>query len=348
MAKRVRKPSRTSSVLMGQWRLLLAIQGSYTGLGIARLVEACEVSRATVYRYLTVLLEAGAPIHSSVVNGETRYRMLRVAELPPTGFNALQISALHLARLELQPLAGATVVRELDALLAKLRPLTPQQAFRFSRRAAGKPDVLKTVERALDLRRRTLIEYRAASRGGALTRVHVEPLLFNVADGEPYLRAYCVERGAERTYKLSRIARAELTEEAATYRPARAPAAAYEHSVKAWSDDPATVKIRLDPDVAWLAHEYPLVPNQTIDTASDGSVTISARVAGIVETTRWILSWGGAAEALEPPELREATRRELAKALGKYHHPGPAKARKPTSTDPQARSRLTGNENRRA
>jgi len=84
--------------------------------------------------------------------------------------------------------------------------------------------------------------------------------------------------------------------------------------------------------VAWLAHEYPLIAGQTIEPAPDGSVTVAARVAGIVEAMRWVLGWGGAAEALSPPELREATRLELTQAVAKYEGPGIVKAgRRPSS-----------------
>jgi proteasome accessory factor C len=334
-------------MLTRQWQILLAIQGSRAGLTIARLIDETGLARATVYRQMKFLEEAGVPLYTETVNGEKRYRFLRPSELPPMGFNALQIAALHLARQELQPLVGAALVRELDTFLEKLRPNEPQQSFRFAPRAPGQPDILKTVERALLYGRRARIEYRAASRNGAPSSVHIEPLLLNVAEGEPYLRAYCVERGAERTYKVARIANVELTDEPSTYRPVRAPAEAFAHSVKAWSGEATTVRIRLDADVAWRAQEYPLVPDQVLEARPDGGVVVEARVAGIVEATRWILSWGGAAEALEPPELRSATRTELAKALGKYDGPGPAKAAKRKTTERETR-RLANGETRRA
>jgi proteasome accessory factor C len=334
-------------MLTRQWQLLLAIQGSRAGLTVGRLMEETGLPRATVYRQLKFLECAGVPLDSETVNGEKRYRFLRSSELPPMGFNALQIAALHLARQELQPLVGAALVRELDAFLEKLRPNEVQQSFRFAARAAGQPEILKTVERALLYGRRARIEYRAASRNGASSSVHIEPLLLNVAEGEPYLRAYCVERAAERTYKVARIAQVELTDQPSTYRPTRAPAEAFARSVKAWSGEATAVRIRLDAEVAWRAQEYPLVADQVLEARTDGSVVVEAHVAGIVEATRWILSWGGAAEALEPVELRSATRAELAKALGKYDGPGPVKAARRKSTE-RATTRLTGGETRRA
>ncbi len=340
--KKRRGRTTPSEMLSDQWRLLLAIQGSVRGLSVVRLLEKTELARSTAYRYLKFLQEAGVPLAVETRNGEAHYRFLRPSELPELGFSALQIAALRLARQGLEPLAGAALVNELDAFLEKLGPNEPQQTLRFAPRSSGQPDLLKAVDRALHYGRRARIEYRAASRNGASSFVHIEPLLLNVAEGEPYLRAYCVERGAERTYKVARIARFELTDERVTYRPAQAPKETFANSVKAWSGEVVTVKIKLDPEVAWRAREYSLVPDQTLETMPDGSVIVAARVSGIVEATHWVLSWGGAAEALEPLALRHATRAALVRALGKYDGPGPAKASRRKSTEPERRRLANG------
>jgi len=331
-----------TEMLSDQWRLLLAIQGNTRGLTVAQLREKTGLARSTTYRYLKFLQEAGVPLAIETRNGQARYRLLRASELPEMGFSSLQIAALHLARQELEPLAGAALVSELDAFLERLRPTEPQQNFRFAPRTSGQPDVVKAVDQALHYRRRARIEYRAASRNGASSVVHIEPLLLNVAEGEPYLRAFCVERGGERTYKVARIARFELTNEPTTYRPTQAPKETFAHSVKAWSGEVELVKVRLDPEVAWRAREYPLIRDQVLEPARDGTVVVTARVAGIIEATQWTLSWGGAAEALEPPALREATRAALAKALQKYDGPGPAKTGRRKSTGAETRRLANG------
>jgi predicted DNA-binding transcriptional regulator YafY len=329
-------------LLVRQWLLVQILNASRIGLRIDNLQRETASARATVYRDLALLQEAGVPIERQTVNGEVRYRMLRPSELPGIGLTALQISALHLARAELEALAGTGLVNELDALLARCRPPESQQRFRFTERGKditpGRAEILKGIERALRSGCRARIEYRAASRGGKPSALHVEPLLVSVASGEPYLRAYCVERDAERTYKLARIMRLELTKEAATYAPSAPPARAFDHAVKAWVGKPSVVEVRLDADVAWLASEYPLVRGQRFEASADGSVTVVANVSGVVEAMRWVLSWGGSAEALGPPELRDATRAELAKGAAKYGRPGVAKAKRRTATARQNKS----------
>jgi predicted DNA-binding transcriptional regulator YafY len=319
----VQKHVKAQERLARQWQMLAAISQSRRGLSLVELMARTGTARATVYRYLRVLIEAGLPLQLE----RGRYRLLSERELPPAGLSALQSSALHLARMQLSSLQGTPVVLELDRLLARFQQPS-QQSLRFapSHKSLPSPDIVRTIEGAQRYRLRAAIEYRAASRGGVATTVHIEPLLINVADGDPYVRAYCVERQQERTYKLTRIQQATLTEAPATYRPKTEPEQAFANSVKAWSGELSQISVRLDRSVAWLAREYPL-PDQVETKNADGSVTIEATVAGLVEAQRRILAWGSAAEVLAPKQLRKAVRDELAAALGRYDGPGPARAR---------------------
>jgi predicted DNA-binding transcriptional regulator YafY len=314
---------KTQERLARQWQMLAAISQTRRGLSLVELIALTGTSKPTVHRYLRVLIEAGLPI----LQESGRYRLRTERELPSLGLNALQIASLHLARMQLGPLQGTPLVAELDKFLSELQPPS-QQAFRFapSRKPLPSPDILKTLERAHRYRQRAVIEYRAASRGGTPTTVHIEPLLINVAEGDPYVRAYCVERRQERTYKLTRIGKASLSDAPSTYRPTGQTAQTFAHSVKAWSGEVHRVRLRLDRSVAWLAREYPL-PGQTEVKNPDGSLTVEATVAGLVEAQRRILAWGSAAEVLAPRQLRKAVRDELASALRRYDGPGPARAK---------------------
>lgn len=319
-------PANAQERLIRLCAVLLLLSRSEHGLTIEEVRAAVGVSRSTFFRDLKVLQHAGVPIDQQ----EGRYRFLNAPEMPPLGLSAEQVASLHLARLQLAPLGGSLLLKELDRFLSSLglaaKAARGQVSFSFSepRRPPPAPQVVRAIEKALASRRRLFIEYRAATRGGALSRVRIEPLVVSVAEADPYVRAFCVERDEERTYKLSRIQSAEVTAERASYRrkePSRPP---FERAVKAWSGEPQVVKVRLDAEVAWLAREYPL-PLQTEHPSPDGSVVLHAEVAGLVEVRSRILAWGAAAEVLEPLALREEVRAELARALRKYDGPGPAK-----------------------
>ncbi len=328
-------------VLVRQWELVRLLGAKHYGLTVRQLRDQTGVSKQTLYRDIETLQDAGVPLVSTTSNGEARYRLRHDAELPALGLTTLQIAALHLARAQLEPFAGAAFVAELDVLLGKLRPVDPQETFQFATaRASGHARTLKLIEQAIQMKRRTRIEYRAVSRRGSPAVVHVEPYFLRVAEGEAYVRGWCVERSAERTYKLARITAVALTDEQATHSPKECPPEVFERAIKAWSGAPMTVRVAIDRDFAWLADEYPLVPDQRTLKSRNGSAVIEAHVAGIVETAKWVLSWGGVAEALEPPELRSMVRGELAKALNKYGPPGPAKAKVRREARP-ATGRLT-------
>jgi predicted DNA-binding transcriptional regulator YafY len=317
---------RYREMLIRQWQLVSALAQHRHGMTLPELVEVAGVSRATVYRYLELLNEAGVPLVSDGRHEGARHRLLGAGELPALGFTPLQIAALSLARQSLEPLAGSEFVAELDALLGKLRPPERQLSLRLAPPPPGRPEVLRVVDAARRSGRRARIEYRSASRRGKPSAAHIEPLEVRVVRGEPYVRAFCVERDAERTYKLARITDIRLSEQRATH-PRKDESDPFARSLKAWSGDPVTVGVRLDESVAWLGAEYPL-PGQRVTRHEDGSALVEAEVSGLVEVARWVLGWGESAEAVYPPALRDAMKRELARAAARYRsRPGPAKVR---------------------
>jgi predicted DNA-binding transcriptional regulator YafY len=58
--------------------------------------------------------------------------------------------------------------------------------------------------------------------------------------------------------------------------------------------------------------------SQRLTEQADGGVELAVAVAGIVEIQPWILSWGGAAEVLEPDALRDAIAESVRRAAVRY------------------------------
>ena len=57
-------------------------------------------------------------------------------------------------------------------------------------------------------------------------------------------------------------------------------------------------------------------PSQKLEELEDGRVVLRLRGRRVYEIKSWVLSFGAAAEVLEPEELREAVREEMQEALG--------------------------------
>lgn len=310
---------RLAKMLGRVWRLVEVLQSRRTGMTATALARESGVSRSTVYRYLELLERAGAPIASQGVNGETRYSLSR-DPLPALGPSSAGRLSLGLARELLAPLEGTEAVGDLDRLLARFRgPQTtqPKIAARASK-ALHDPAVARSVERALASRKKLGIVYRGARR-------EVDPAALRLAGRHAYLVAWDAEKNAWRTFKLARIEGAEVLAAPIVPHPAFDEHVLFGRAVHVWHAAPVLVRVRLAPDVANIAREYPLIDDQRVARQPDGSAIVEARVAGIVEATRWVLGWGRAAEALAPPELRDAVESELSGALARYAGPGVVK-----------------------
>jgi predicted DNA-binding transcriptional regulator YafY len=118
-----------------------------------------------------------------------------------------------------------------------------------------------------------------------------------------------------RTFKLERIKDVELTVE--RFEPSSRPEAPA-HLARAWivSDgEPATVRVRFhDADAARRALETRWHPSQQVEVMPDGKVDMSFEVAGLLEITPWILTWGDTIEVVEPLELRRRVS-DIARAM---------------------------------
>ena len=83
-------------------------------------------------------------------------------------------------------------------------------------------------------------------------------------------------------------------------------------------EEPVHVVIRFSVAVAKRAAETRWHPSQVLQREADGSLRWRARVSGVLEIRAWILSWGPAAEVLEPAELRAWVADQHAAAAARY------------------------------
>ncbi len=312
---------RVADMVVRLWRLVEVLQGRRYGASAQKLAELAQSSRSTVYRHLGVLEDAGVPIAKERVNGEVRYSLRRDA-LPALGPGSAGRIALAVARQLITPLDGTRAAHELDACLVVLGvddPRPPVSARRVL--PAHDPIVAAAVEAALESKRQLELHYRAASTGRTEQRI-VDPAALRIDGAAAYLAAWDHGRSAWRTFKLARVVSAKPLSTPAVPHPAYDENELFGHAVHAWQAAPVDVRVRLAPEVAAVAAEYPLVADQRTVPQPDGSVVIEARVAGITETTRWVLTWGAGAEALAPPELRAAVEAELTDAIARYRKPG--------------------------
>ena len=68
------------------------------------------------------------------------------------------------------------------------------------------------------------------------------------------------------------------------------------------------VVIRFNEVVADYIREKKWHASQHLKNLPDGGVELTLRLSSLIEVQRWILSWAGNAQVIEPAELRDAVR----------------------------------------
>lgn len=317
------------------------LAGHRGGLSSEQLAERLRVSRPTVDRDLKALRDrVGIAISRKRVTGEVRH----VLEGAPLALAATPIerAALQLAYHALASLTGTRARATLGDLTTEIADDAASLHVRVRppHREPIAPSVLESLERAMQRGRRVRVRARIAKHGGRPTTYHLDPLAIRLSAADPYLDAWAVERGALRTFKVARIEHVEILNERAEEHPEVDLDALFGSAVKTWQGDETRVRIRIASEAAWSVREYPLVAGQLVFHEPDGSVIVEADVAGLIEVSRWVLSWGRHAEALEPAALRARVREELSVALGRYGGgaEGEVRSRKVSGGDGEARA----------
>jgi predicted DNA-binding transcriptional regulator YafY len=78
------------------------------------------------------------------------------------------------------------------------------------------------------------------------------------------------------------------------------------------------LKVRFWGDSARFVRETHFHPTQEIIDPGDGTIVFTAEVCGIRALMRWVLTFGGEAEVLEPLELRERVVKALRAGVERY------------------------------
>ena len=305
------------------------LEGHPEGISAQAIAERVGVSKRTVYRDLDAMsLDAELPIWQE----KGRWGLTGEAFLPPLALTRDEAMTFFLAA---RLLARASDERDTELIGAyvKLAAILPPvlaehlratvDAYATTPRNDRFTRVLRVLTHAWAERRVVEIEYGPgvydAAKGPRRTRVRpyaVEPSALTRA---VYLIGYDEERRGRRTFKVERIVAASLTPETYEAEPGTTLAG---ELLRAWdviTDQPIVrVVVRFSPEVAQRVAETTWHPTQETSPGPDGSLTWTAQVAGVAEIRSWILGWGGAAEVMEPAELRSWIRDELDSAAARY------------------------------
>ncbi|GHO98277.1 transcriptional regulator [Reticulibacter mediterranei] len=200
---------------------LLQSRPSITG---PELAERLEMDVRTIRRYITHLQDVGIPIEANI-GRHGGYRLRPGFKLPPLIFTEEEATAIMLGLLGTSWLEIGQSSVAVEGALAKLSRVLPFRArerlnamsshlFFFSPQQDSRPDVslVLTLSEAIGRQQRLAIDYH--SHRDEVTHRTVEPYGIIGWDGHWYLVGYCCLRQDYRTFRLDRIERTELLEEA--------------------------------------------------------------------------------------------------------------------------------------
>lgn len=285
-----------------------------------------EVSVRTIYRDIAALAEGGVPITGEAGVG---YSLVRSYHLPPVMLTADEAAALFVGAEMVKSFTDASMSAPMAAALDKLRAVLPPDRKEHVERLTHQTVVmgrmcgpaqtkdaqpwLLAVQRAVAQRKVLRLLYAAPKVEP--TRRDVEPLGVAFYAGSWYLVGWCRLRDAARHFRVDRVRQLEMLPETV---PARTDFSLRKHleeemkreetvPARVWFSKAAQERAKHE-SYATLVEELP----------RDGGAEFSMYTYSLEWLARWIFSFAGEAEAIEPPELREMMR-TMSEAVAARH-----------------------------
>lgn len=293
------------------------------GLTAEELACECGIGTRQLFRDLQVLDYAGLPIHN-----ENGYRFMTDVLLQNISFSLDEaLSLLYGLKLMERQKALFPVERVKEKLLALLPPGLRQGIENIDPRVdivqgpaadySGKADLFRILNQSMRESKSVEIEYYSFERDDTNRRV-IDPYHMAYKDGFWYLVAYCHWRGEERLFRVDRIKRIRLLTE-----KFKNPTENFRrpHWNIAWGielGEEYVFKVRFWGDAARFVRETQFHPKQIIENGPDDTVIFTARACGLRPVCRWVLSFGGEAEVLEPVVLRNEVASALRSGISQY------------------------------
>ncbi len=251
---------------------------------------------------------------------------------PVSSFPTFQITegelvALLIAEKALEQYRGTNFEKPLVSALKKMASQLPETvsfnmaewdqtiSFRTSAEPILNLEIFDALAKATAGRHQLRFDYRKPGQAGAEARL-VDPYHLANINGEWFLFAFDHARQDIRTFVPARMGR--VTPTGKTFpRPARfSLEKRLHHSFGVVSGaGEFEVVLRFDAFAAGYIREKRWHASQRLRDLKEGGAELRMKLSSLEEVRRWVLSWGGHAKVLSPPELAAAVRESAQKLL---------------------------------
>lgn len=307
-------------------RIHQAIQaGGYPNA--TRLAAELEVATKTIHRDIDFMRDRlELPIAYEIARHGYHYTQ------PVSAFPTLQITegelfALLVAEKALQQYRGTNFEKPLVSAFKKMAASLPDAislnladweqtiSFRTSAEPILNLEIFDTLAKATVQRQQLKLHYRKPGRSPTEERV-IDPYHLANINGEWFLFAYDHLRKDLRTFVPARIKGVEKTGKIFDQPQKFSLEKRLRDSFGVYSgQDEFDVILRFSEFAADYIREKRWHPSQQLRELKGGKVELRLRLSGLEEIKRWVLSWGGEAVALKPPELARMVRQSASKIL---------------------------------
>ncbi|MCJ7602452.1 MAG: WYL domain-containing protein [Desulfobulbaceae bacterium] len=294
------------------------------------LAEEWEVSAKTIQRdldYMRNMLDAPMAYDAKM---RGYYYTEERFQLPAIALNDSDLFAVFIAEKVLKQYENTPVYPRLRSLFAKIAESLPDKitidpaqynnkfTFFISPHSMIKEQVWETVFTALRTLQSLIISYAKPGEIDLAART-IDPYHVVIYQGEWYVIAFCHSRQGIRTFALSRINKAQLTEHCFTVPPDfDFHKTTRDRFGVQWSDEKYDVRIWFSPMAAPYILERRWHEGQELHENSDKSIIMSFTASHLLEVKRWVLSWGGMARILAPEILVNEIKKELELSMRNY------------------------------
>ncbi len=314
------------------YRLLRLITLLQAGRGYSAddLSRELEVSRRTIFRDLNMLEMAHIPYYYDPKSAG--YHISHHFFLPPINLTLAESLAILLlagrlkstSRLPLMAEAARAAMKVESALPQRIREHVGSILDRLhvvlgpTSRHEGVEPVFHDLIRAIGARKVCRLVYISFHERRQI-RATVEPWRLVFVSRAWYLIAHSRRHREARTFKLGRIRKLTVTDEAFERRGG---ADREKLFGDAWSMIPEgklyRVHLHFQKKVAGNVAEVQWHPSQRVQWNDDGSIEFHVRVDGLGEIAWWVLGYGDEVEVVAPAELRRRIAAVAAKVARKH------------------------------
>ena len=315
--------------IVRQLKILQTLEANRFGKSARELADKYEVDRKTIQRDMWDLREAGFWITGPPDDPTTIYYRLERDTGLPLNFPIMEVAAMIFAERAGMGLVGAPFGEHLQSAHHRLTQAMPPKMQQFLERATeayvphlrghksyeDAREVFDNLHEAIQERRVCRVIYRSPWAESA-RQYNIEPLHLLPFRGGLYVISRMPYYDQLITQAVDRFEAVEVTEEEFEPPDHLSVDERLSNAFGISSEEPMDVVVRFTEEQAPYIWERTWHPSQRLEELEDGRVVLRLRAGGFYEIKSWVLSFGAAAEVLEPEELREAVREEMRAALG--------------------------------